>query len=381
MQRTANRTLPTAAILAIACGTAGAQVKYTIRDLGVLPGHIISHAHGVNNSGRVVGDSYDVVNNERRAFVFDDGVMKDLAPLPGGQFAWAYGINDWGEIAGESEMRVNSSSYYFATYNDGSPGSSPEALITLPQRNSRGSAINWSGDVAGVALHGYFKAPTATVWTTWGTGGPWNAVDLGGLMTDGGSAAFGLNDSGAVVGKARTFDGLSYWDHAFLYESGAMVDLGAFGGASVYSWASDVNDKRVVVGHSEGPNRVWTHAFKWKNGVMKDLGALPGGTNSYAYAINEAGKVVGSGNKNTLNGHAILCDKNGPHELTDLVYPLNHGWTLVEAKDISDTGFIIVGYGYPPGGQHLHAFRLRPLRFELPPPVLILDRPPLSAVL
>jgi probable HAF family extracellular repeat protein len=34
------------------------------------------------------------------------------------------------------------------------------------------------------------------------------------------------------------------------------------------------------------------HAFVWQNGIMTDLGTL-GGSESYAYSINDSGQVVG----------------------------------------------------------------------------------------
>ena len=36
------------------------------------------------------------------------------------------------------------------------------------------------------------------------------------------------------------------------------------------------------------------HAIRWHNGVLTDLGALPGGTNSFAFGINEDGWVIGA---------------------------------------------------------------------------------------
>ena len=47
------------------------------------------------------------------------------------------------------------------------------------------------------------------------------------------------------------------------------------------------------------------------------------------------------------------------NDLNDLVVPAQHGWTLVSAEDISDSGYI-VGYGYPPGVPNLRPFLLTP---------------------
>lgn len=70
-----------------------------------------------------------------------------------------------------------------------------------------------------------------------------------------------------------------------------MQDLGTLGGR--ISSATAVNDDGVVVGASETPDRRW-HAFMWNKGKMVDLGALIGYGDSFATAVNQAGHVVGS---------------------------------------------------------------------------------------
>ena len=61
---------------------------------------------------------------------------------------------------------------------------------------------------------------------------PAGAVQFGviDLSTLGGttSAAFGINNSGQVVGYAKTAGNAA--DHAFLYSGGGVTDLGTFGG-------------------------------------------------------------------------------------------------------------------------------------------------------
>lgn len=91
-----------------------------------------------------------------------------------------------------------------------------------------------------------------------------------------------------------------------------VVDLGTFGGpsSSVNCCEHQITARGVVVGSADtsaanpnpgcfngplgGTDCNVNQAFQWRDGTLTDLGALPGGYNSYAQAINERGKVVGS---------------------------------------------------------------------------------------
>jgi probable HAF family extracellular repeat protein len=72
----------------------------------------------------------------------------------------------------------------------------------------------------------------------------------------------------------------------------AVVDLGTLGGTT--SFATAINRSGSVVGYAATSGDGASHAFLWRHGVMTDLGVLPGGTNSRANAINDRGQIVGS---------------------------------------------------------------------------------------
>ena len=85
----------------------------------------------------------------------------------------------------------------------------------------------------------------------------------------------------AVLGMlpAKTFATVQY----------TITDLGTLGGERSYAYA--VNNSGRVVGWSEDANDD-IRAFLWENGIMHDLGTL-GGERSEAWGINDLGQVAG----------------------------------------------------------------------------------------
>lgn len=285
--------------------------RYTVTDLGTLGGE--SEARAINNVGQVAGFYRTGSGFDSRAFLWEDGVMQNLGSL-GGDRSEAYGINDSGQVVGMSY--TSSGTFRAFRWQNGVM----QDLGTLGGTHSSARAINNAGQIVGMASTS--AGPQhAFLWS----GG---MADLGAL--DYGSDAYGVNESGQVVGYAQvgTVDPWEMYGHAFLW-NGSMQDLGTLGWAQ--SQANAINDNGQVVGHLVNDNQDDWHAFLSQGGGMQDLG----GTQSVAYDINNAGLIVGES-----GGRAVLWDNGQRQDLNSLI-PADSGWILSSARAINERGQIV----------------------------------------
>ena len=138
-----------------------------------------------------------------------------------------------------------------------------------------------------------------------------------------------------------------------------LVDLGTFGGphSAVGGQTVVISNSRKVVGGADtatpdpyipdcfDPETCFTqHAFLWQAGALKDLGTLPGGASSFAYAINERGLIVGwsqSGLLDPLSGvpeYVPTAWRNG-----QLIEIGTFGGAFGQAAAVNDSGFVVGG--------------------------------------
>ncbi len=197
------------------------------------------------------------------------------------------------------------------------------------------TAINRAGTM--VTVNYVLTAGTQYSWRALVCDGT-TAADLGSLGgTD--SFAYGVNDSGVVVGQSQLSQG-TY--RAFAAVGGRMIDLGTLGGD--YSAAFDINDAGTIVGQSLTGGGLY-HAFSFSNGKMTDLGTIshPSYRNdgrTAAYAVNRAGTVVGTSNGwafSYSNGVMTALDGTALDPLDTAAYAINDSGTIVGACENSLT--------------------------------------------
>jgi len=187
-------------------------------------------------------------------------------------------VNNFNYVTGAGDPNQSGNSQAFIWR----PSSGVQWLGSLGGGLSAASAINDSGAAVGLSYTSSFYQH-AFLWTASG-----GMQDLTPAITSvGGAAATGINSLNQVVGYyfpngATNTLGFSWT------QSGGLVNIGATG-----TQAFAVNDAGTVVGQS--PNaKGFQHAFSWTQaGGLKDLGTL-GGNSSTALAINNKGWIVGT---------------------------------------------------------------------------------------
>lgn len=256
--------------------------------LPALPGYNGAAARGINDAGHVVGCSLLCQGPsciEAHAFVYRDGSLTDLqagqyscaTAINGADqitgysgtsgFLWSSGtltlagfgdfseiepraINEAGEVAGARWDTVPSPECYASPYppchfvTTGYPFRwANGSLNTLGPAGATASSINNSEAIAGTFSRGGRSQAFLT-----DTSGSF--VPLGTLDGFNSSSAWGINNSGDVVGTAYSCEGgsCSNWT-AFLYRNGVMIDLNDR--VSQSDWhlvsATAINDKGQII--------------------------------------------------------------------------------------------------------------------------------------
>jgi probable HAF family extracellular repeat protein len=315
---------------------------YDLGDLGSLQGLTSGWSSGqsVNISGQVAGFALTPDLHSVAFRTGPTGLGSGSSSLLGLD-SDAHGINVIGQVTGQIQVGPNGphgAAFYHpyrtsATGSASDPGADLGTLAggTAINGDSKGFAINASGQVAGVAFDAA-NQPHAFRTTATGTlSDPGADLGLG--------AAYAINDRGQVTGIYGNNS------HAFRTSpTGTLadpgVDLGTLGGIASYGYG--INESGQVTGYSYLPsgNRhaIRTTATGFISDPSTDLGVLPGQMDSVGYGINALGEVVGQSPATGNAAHAFLYTTQ-MWDLNSLIEP-GTGWVLSRAFGINDNGWI-----------------------------------------
>ena len=314
---------------------------WTIRDLGTLPGCTGSFAAGLNDSGVIVGAATGC-GGAQKAVVFEPG---PVTPIPVGSAfpgSVANDVNESGFIVGQAEGRA-------FTYPLG-------GAVTVFGAGTGMYAVDDAMNAAG------FRFVTADIQAADVWVGGVTPYYLGHLGSGASSTARDIENVPVVVGWSEHDQARRGLNHAFLWEDGTMSDLGTLGGSfsgadavAVSKWPDPSYATMFIAGSAQVPGGDH-HAFLWTAGVMSDLGTLPGHDYSRALGVNRSGIAVGISRSPAFEQRAVMWESGTIIDLNTLVDP-KEGWILNSAFAINEAGQI-VGSGIHFG--ELRAFVMTP---------------------
>ena len=170
----------------------------------------------------------------------------------------------------------------------------------------------------------------------------YTVTELGTLGGDR-SVPMSINNAGQIVGRS-SLPG-TFYEHAFFWQLGVMIDLDSASGEPRSSWASGINDAGTIVGWADiAFGQIWhTLPVIFANGSFIDLGTL-GGSYGWAMHINKAGTIVGNSRAKAGFDHAVTWTARGIIDLGSI------GGTHAMAREINESG-CVVGVGEDKQGR------------------------------
>ena len=201
---------------------------------------------------------------------------------------------------------------------------------------SDGRGINERGDVVG-SRYSQSTGFTPTLWPAQGGETRLGSVD----GVDFRGRAFGINNVGHIVGEG--------YSSPMLWNGTAATPLPSLGGSETYAFA--VNDAGQAVGYSWVTNNTASHAILWNGTAATDLGTL-GGRFSWATAINESGWVAGGSEVDSgTTTHATLWVDGMARDLGTLGDRASFLWGINDA-------------GHAVGYSHADGIPMRAIRWD-----------------
>ena len=344
------RSVAIAAALLCLVAVAAARAttpQYQIYDIGVIDaGDTASQGFGVSDGGIAVGRSIRTGGSQAFTWTLNGGII-GLPNLAGRSHAVSNSANDNGVVVGTAATTLFGTSRLPVIWQNGSVSQLPlPPGETLGDANSVNASNVAVGSVDGGSLQrgAIYSGGSGTIITQTTANGSFFVT------------AFGINDSGRVVGQGIDPQNAAR-NVGIVYDIGQNMafEVGALPGLNG-ALAFGVSNTGYVVGSSM-LNQGSGLPFIWSDqGGMVAIPLASGTSQGSARAVNSAGWVVG--NDSSAFSIPFLYDGTNTYRLADLIPP-NSGWDLSmntssSALGISENG-IIVGTGVHNGETHAYA--------------------------
>lgn len=290
-------------VFAFAASITVGATQYAVTPISPV-GAYSAQAYGVSNSGYVVGSWKRSASDSSQAFIWDTSHGFRSLSVPIGTYTLvAFAVNDQGVAVGQycdslyaapyscywdaggNFHSLDSSSYNYAVginnaglavagKNVWDLNGTPTMVATLP---FTARAINDLGQVVESDGSVFVRNADGTVRTV---------VDSQNTY----ALAWGINNLGATAGSKNGTP--TMWDSAGPHAISTLI-------GDPEGCALGINDIGTVVGYCDAYPAAPHHAFVWT--VADGTKALPGlgGTETYAYGINQSGMIVGSASVGT----------------------------------------------------------------------------------
>lgn len=340
------------AVLSVGATAVADQPQYTIVDLGVVNStDSASQGFRISASGIATGRSFGTGKTQAYTWTQGGGLsgLSNLAS-PVRNYCVGNGVNDSGTVVGVGATTSFGSSRLPVMWENG-----VATQLGLPSGQTLGDANDVNNNKVAVGSANSGTNQRAVIYQS-GTGSFITATTSNGSYF---VTAFGVNDSGLVVGEgwdpnnAAVTVGLVY--DMSTGTTSSLGSLTSFGHNSAIAF--DVSNAGYVVGSSSLNGGANSLPFVWTAGGGMSAIALPTGTSQgSARGVNDSGWVVGTAS--SAFAIPFLYDGTNTYRLADLLVNSN-GWDLLtntssSAMGISDSG-VIVGTGVHNGATHAYA--------------------------
>jgi len=321
--------------------------QYQIYDIGVVQvGDTASQGFGVSPGGTAVGRSIRTGGSQAFTWTFKGGIV-GLPNLAGRSYAVSNSANDFGIAVGTAATTLFGTGRLPVIWDHGALSQLP-----LPPGETLGDANSVNGLNIAVGSCDSGSLQRGVIYSDGGASIITQTTSNGSYFL----TAFGISDAGRVVGQGIDPQNAAR-NVGIVYDMGQDMafEVGALPGMNG-ALAFGVGNTGFVVGSSmlnqgSGLPFIWSG----KNGIMA-IPLAPGTSQGSARAVNSAGWVVG--NDSSAFSIPFLYDGTNTYRLADLIPP-DSGWDLSmntssSALGISEGG-IIVGTGVHNGDTHAYA--------------------------